>query len=454
MGVMRQPARGRTRRRLAFAVSVVATLGWPAVASPATPSRPGPAAAASAGELLDLAQLLPDPAIIHPDIAARVAVRLDRIGTLTTELSHARRSLADAEGRLVSSRAAQVRLTIVESHLEAEVAIARAEESAARVVLEDSRSDLGSFAIGTFVESGTLDLITFSTEVEPSPIPALAGAAEDSLLNTRAEAAERFGAATIERYRLVDALGQARIERAAARTAAAGAERDRAMATAQIERIVPVFESALLLAPVVGTDFPVVVLDAYYRAALATAVTRPRCGVRWDQLAGIGRVESRHGTYGGTSVGADGRTNAEILGPVLDGTRFASIPDTDGGAWDGDPVWDRAVGPMQFIPGSWKRYGADGNGDGVADPHNLYDAALAAANHLCGSASGLGDGLNYQRALLGYNRSVTYGLTVMGYAGSYRNAVDLGDRTGLDPALADRTAPAADSATSPNPAAE
>ena len=45
---------------------------------------------------------------------------------------------------------------------------------------------------------------------------------------------------------------------------------------------------------------------------------------------------------------SEGSIRPEILGPVLDGRRFALIPDTDGGAFDGDLEYDRAVGPMQF----------------------------------------------------------------------------------------------------------
>src|SRR3546814_20580862 len=54
-----------------------------------------------------------------------------------------------------------------------------------------------------------------------------------------------------------------------------------------------------------------------------------------------------------------------------------------GGRWDGDARWDRAVGPMQFIPGTWKSFGVDGSGDGLADPNNVFDAATAAARYLC-----------------------------------------------------------------------
>lgn len=41
-----------------------------------------------------------------------------------------------------------------------------------------------------------------------------------------------------------------------------------------------------------------------------------------------------------------------------------------------------AQGPMQFMPGTWRAYGVDGNGDGVADINNAVDAIHGAANYL------------------------------------------------------------------------
>ncbi len=159
---------------------------------------------------------------------------------------------------------------------------------------------------------------------------------------------------------------------------------------------------------------PLVSLRAYQRAAATMQRSAPRCGLTWHMIAAVGRVESNHGASG-RAVTPDGTLVYPILGPRLDGTRFASIPDTDGGRYDGDTVWDRAVGPMQFIPGTWARLGADGNGDGARNPQNLYDAALATATYLCLYDRNLAKPQQLRDAYFAYNRSTTYVDAVMGF---------------------------------------
>ena len=140
-----------------------------------------------------------------------------------------------------------------------------------------------------------------------------------------------------------------------------------------------------------ANDIPQAALVAYKRAALAHREVRPRLPPRLVVLAGIGRVESNHGRYGGSQVYADGSTSPHIVGLALNGVgNVASISDTDGGKLDGDTTWDRAVGPMQFIPSTWAVVGTDADGDGVRDPHDIDDAALSAGVYLCAGDRDLG----------------------------------------------------------------
>lgn len=155
---------------------------------------------------------------------------------------------------------------------------------------------------------------------------------------------------------------------------------------------------------------PATVFAAYRHAEAELARTAPGCHLRWQLLAAIGQVES--GQAWGGRVRADGTTVTPILGPRLTGGPYAVVRDTDGGAYDGDPVYDRAVGPMQFIPSTWAHWGADGNGDGRDDPDNVFDAALAAGRYLCAGGRDLSDPAQLDRAVLGYNASQEYLRTV------------------------------------------
>ncbi|WP_420903375.1 lytic transglycosylase domain-containing protein, partial [Streptomyces boncukensis] len=178
---------------------------------------------------------------------------------------------------------------------------------------------------------------------------------------------------------------------------------------------------------------PVSVLAAYRRAARSLAGTDPGCRLRWELLAAIGKVES--GQARGGAVDADGTTRRPILGPVLNGGAFAHISDTDRGVWDGDTRYDRAVGPMQFIPSTWARWGADGNGDGRADPNNIHDAALAAGRYLCAGDRDLSRGPHLHRAVLSYNQSRQYLRTVLSWYAYYRKgAHPVRDGDGVLPA--------------------
>lgn len=130
------------------------------------------------------------------------------------------------------------------------------------------------------------------------------------------------------------------------------------------------------------------------------------CHLEPSLLAAIGEVES--GSLVGRHLDADHNVVPPVLGPRLTGAGVAAIRDTDDGRWDGDRTWDRAVGPMQFIPGTWRVWGSDGNGDGVADPQNVEDAVYSSARYLCAGGRDLSRAADLRRAILSYNHSLSY----------------------------------------------
>ena len=105
-------------------------------------------------------------------------------------------------------------------------------------------------------------------------------------------------------------------------------------------------------------------------------------GLSWTVLAAIAQIES-----------ADGQN----MGPSTAG----------------------ALGPMQFLPSSWKTWGITGFGDtGTPDIMNPFDAVPSAARLLCadGAAAG-GDGL--RQAIFDYNHASWYVDEVLTLAGEY-----------------------------------
>jgi membrane-bound lytic murein transglycosylase B len=112
---------------------------------------------------------------------------------------------------------------------------------------------------------------------------------------------------------------------------------------------------------------PVEALLGYYRAAAA------RAGIDWTYLAAINYVESDFG---------------RVLGPSSAG----------------------ALGPMQFLPATFREYG--GSGDIMSSRDSIQAAALLLARN---GAPG-----DYDRAILRYNHSADYVKAVEGYAAAMR----------------------------------
>ncbi|MFG1677172.1 lytic murein transglycosylase [Micromonospora sp. NPDC049282] len=168
------------------------------------------------------------------------------------------------------------------------------------------------------------------------------------------------------------------------------------------------------------TGIPAVAVQAYGYAELVLAQTHRGCQLSWTTLAAIGFVESRHGSAGGASLLTTGLTSKEILGAPLDGQGGRSrILDTDQGRLDGDKTYDRALGPMQFIPSTWQEIGADADNDGVKNPHDIDDAALAAGEYLCKGGRNLTIPGDWWGAILSYNDVRRYAQEVFTKADEY-----------------------------------
>ena len=161
-------------------------------------------------------------------------------------------------------------------------------------------------------------------------------------------------------------------------------------------------------------------MAAYAGAALRMAETHPECKMGWNTLAGVGSVESSHASIGGSGLDAEGVAQPAIIGPVLDGSEgVMEINDSDNGELDGDDEWDRAVGPMQFLPETWERYAVDGNLDGATDPQQIDDAVLTAGVYLCQSTEDLTVDDDWVLAVTTYNQSMAYARDVAATAVSF-----------------------------------
>jgi len=200
----------------------------------------------------------------------------------------------------------------------------------------------------------------------------------------------------------------------------AASEQVRVLA-AEVDNRRLLLDMATAAAPVPPSDIPRLFLDAYQKAASMMQREQPGCRVGWPAVAAIGKIESDHGRFRGSQVMVNGDPVSPIVGIRLDGSNSAVISDTDGGLLDGDLEFDRAVGPMQFIPSSWKSIARDGNGDGNPDVHNAYDAALGTATYLCRAVpqGGLDLEPGLRTAYFSYNHSDSYVESVLGWQRTY-----------------------------------
>ncbi|GAB2442160.1 lytic transglycosylase domain-containing protein [Nocardia tengchongensis] len=181
---------------------------------------------------------------------------------------------------------------------------------------------------------------------------------------------------------------------------------------------------------------PLRALQSYGYAAVVMAKAQPGCHLGWTTLAGIARVESNHARFGGAVIAADGSVRPVIRGVALDGTAGNAVI-VDPTARSGGGVYARAMGPFQFIPDTWQRWGVHADADyrlissalesgkpvsGASlsgSPDNIDDAALAAGRYLCAGGRDLATARDWRQAILSYNHSGAYVDSVRAAATGY-----------------------------------
>jgi membrane-bound lytic murein transglycosylase B len=354
------------------------------------------------------------PATDTPAIAT-ISPELADVAVDTSGFRDLAAAYADAHGRRVQAAAALDELIPAERRLQLRVEEAAAARHRAAKRLAYIRAAIREVAVEDYTQSQVDDDASVPGDAAELNLAQQRQVLVDAVNEAHFEdedAAEEERDAAVREHRLsrsmLDDIRTRITETRAERAAAAAEEAD----------LEPRVQRARVQAPVLGVDFTLIALDAFFRAAQTLAAEDPACGVRWWALAGISRVEGRHGTFGGATISPSGDVTRPIIGIPL-----PAIGETDGGLLDGDPTVDHAVGPMQFIPSTWARWGRDGNDDGRADPQNFYDATASAAAYLCASGPGLDADAGLRRAYFSYNHSHSYVEQVLAHARGYQLAL-------------------------------
>jgi membrane-bound lytic murein transglycosylase B len=373
-------------------------------------------AAPAGAQGTDPALAPPDGAGLLPGLDPRLVGAPLEYGASTASV----RALEEARARVDRLLAEQLTLDAKRTELDQRLSFLDAVQRKAALDLQQAEAELRSLSAQVYTTGGgtalqAAALLETDDVLELGRVHALSDGYSDQL----AAAKERAQRARQRASELAEAVALERVDVDARLAQLEGVDLPAAQRELELRRVAAA--ASLAGAVVAGLGIPLATLDAYLRAESIMVGSTPRCGIEWWMLAGIGRVESNHGRYGGAQPGQHGDVTPRIVGVPLDGSPgVAAIGDTDGGRWDGDPVWDRAVGPMQFIPSTWARYAADGNGDGVTDPNNVYDVALGAARYLCRAGGRLDGDAALTRAYLSYNHSNAYAASVLDGARRYQ----------------------------------
>ncbi|MCU0267530.1 MAG: hypothetical protein MUF83_02675 [Acidimicrobiales bacterium] len=384
----------------------------PAGAAPALGGAPAPAAqAATPAE-----PWRADPRL-HPAVAS-VAVDSPAFDAAVAAFRATERDLQAARATYAGAVTELDALAAAEIRLRDELTVATKRRDKAAQEAEALRDAVRDLAVDDYIRGSTGLPVDVGLDLEGTTDRRRQRVLVRTVRAEQLRDERRYAASAAEQGAIVDQttaeLAEVRLRIESTTAVRDRAQRDEQRYAGQLVVDAQRAADARLTAPVSGLDFTLVVLDAYVKAEATLGAEQPDCGLRWQLLAGVGRTESRHGTYGDAAVGADGNLSQPIRGIALTGeNNTAVITDTDGGRLDGDGAFDRAVGPMQFIPSTWVRVERDGNGDQLADPQNYYDAALTAGVYLCRQGPGLQADDGMRRALLSYNFDTAYGELVL-----------------------------------------
>jgi hypothetical protein len=341
----------------------------------------------------------PAPRPSGPAPAPSVRADSPALRALVAANAAERRRLADeiagAEGRVAAQEAALVETQSALSAEEAQVASARVAAGQARVDVEQATELVGALEASAVSAAETVR--GQRTPVARPPTPG------HTPRDAAARARRSLDEAVARRQEALRILADREQELDVALRAAGATSSELATKVAEVTNARHALEALrkqLLAAeqatPAIDDGGDVTLVPAPSALATATvptgwlplygrgAATCP--GLPWQVLAAVGSVESAHGQS--TAPG------------VRDGANFAG-----------------AMGPMQFLAGTWAAYSADGDGDGTRDVYDPDDAVFGAARYLCASGGGKTETL--RAALWAYNHADWYVEMVLELAARY-----------------------------------
>jgi hypothetical protein len=332
------------------------------------------------------------------------AAPADRIAEPVAAYREARARLASAQGDL--AEAERTRDDAQRRWGDADAVRGAAETDVAR-----ARERYASLSAEVYVRQGSDDRGSSTMQLALAGRREQLGAARDRLAEAEREA-DALGSELADRQEVVEEAIATR-DRLDVDTERAGSAVARALDAEGVE------------------DLSATAYVAYLDAAAHVADSHPGCAVPGALIAGMGRIASGHGRNRQATVDQFGHVQ-----PALRGLQGTPVPDTDGGALDGDPIADVAIGPLQLSPSQWARHAVDGDGDGLADPDGLVDAAATAGEVLCAGGATLDTYPALEAALTSMLGDGQQTAVVLGSAQRYARAtaLDLGT-VPVDPRL-------------------